>query len=725
MLCCCFIYQRIGMLILAVLGSFSMWAEDDLKKTKSFYQAYDQGVFEGKKDSVLGVQIGRIIDSGDLIKAKEILTNNLSEKSAPKEIINLWLAKIAIKQGRFKDFQKIFVASQVSSLHNLDLIKDVYHSLPSAQKNWLVKLLVKENFFQRKPESNCPYFELNQRNNRAQFLYELAKSHRFLKQLRKEIYYELYVLMPETVDRESLKKLADFKGFIAQLKVADEVKRMENLLIFGKNNEARQTFVEFMARNKKLTRPPCELDYVDAKVDRKMRKYDLARKRFTAIAAFCPKDMEIKARYMDLMLASTVGDEAALPNFEAFVTDYPTHSFTDDVLVFKANMLLDKGRIDEAQEVLARVIAEHPQGDMINRAYFLQAFNWAKQGNIPQAIKAFLEFKKVSPQGSLDFAQAQYWSARLSIFNDLSSLKNPQIKPEAKKQIYELAYSSEPTVYSWLAEQLLLALNEKAKPKIKDKAPKEEAPLTSFLNDRVLSLIRQSINFGFRDEALVMLGDLSLNQKEIDYAKEVAIYYDTLNRPEIGHQQLIRCSPHVAPFLRVALPTTFARISYPWAFNKEVRKTLLKVDVPKEIVFAIMRQESGFIAQSCSWAGAKGLMQLMYPSALGQAKAWALENLKEEDLYLPEVNILLASSLFKKYWQQFESLPLALAAYNAGPSMARSWSNKFKNYPLDTIIESISFKETRDYVKSVLGGIATYAAIAADDNPPRPELISK
>lgn len=76
---------------------------------------------------------------------------------------------------------------------------------------------------------------------------------------------------------------------------------------------------------------------------------------------------------MDLMLASTLGDEASLPSFDAFVEDYPTSSFSDDVLVFKASMLSDKGRIKEAQQVLTRVIESYPDGDMIHRAYFHKA----------------------------------------------------------------------------------------------------------------------------------------------------------------------------------------------------------------------------------------------------------------------------------------------------------------------------------------------------------------
>jgi TolA-binding protein len=714
--------SRFFMLILMCLLSLPLWSENDLKKVKALYKAHDQGVVDKNTGGLFGLHVSQMMSSNDLIKSKKLLSDKLLDENTSKEMVNLYLAKIAIKEGRFKEFQKYLVASQIMSLHNIDLIQDVYQMLPNQQKNWLVNLLVKEHFFQRKPNSACPFFELTKRKSRALFLYLLASNHRLPISVQKELLYELYVTLPEAVEAAKLKKLTGFKKFFLGLKLEEKAMRMENLLTFGKNNEARETFADSMASNKKPTKPPCELDYIDAKVDRKMRKYGAARKRFTAIAATCPTEIQIKARYMDLMLASTMGDEASLPKFDAFVIDYPTHSFADDVLLFKANILLDKGRTDEALEVLADVIAKYPHGDMINRAYFLKGFTRARMGNIEQAIKDFLELEKLSEQDSIDFAQSKYWRARLSIFGDVSDLKNPKRDKAAIQQLGELVLAR-PTVYSWLAQALLVLIKEKVPTPSGAKHPQGEVPLTNFLDNSTLSLIRKSILSGFRNEALVMLGDVSVSEKDVDFAKEVAVYYDTLNRPEAGHQQLIRCNPQIAHSLRKALPETYARISYPHAFVVEVDKSLERVDVPREIIFAIMRQESGFIAESCSWAGAKGLMQLMYPSALSQAKLWAMSDLKEEDLYTPAVNILLASSLFKNYWQQFGNLALALAAYNAGPGIARSWSNKYSSVPLDTLIESISFKETRDYVKSVLGGTFAYTAINNPKSPPRLELM--
>ena len=56
------------------------------------------------------------------------------------------------------------------------------------------------------------------------------------------------------------------------------------------------------------------------------------------------------------------------------------------------------------------------------------------------------------------------------------------------------------------------------------------------------------------------------------------------------------------------------------------------------------------------------------------------------------------------------SMPLAAAAYNAGPGRPRSWRN---GPVMEAAIwaENVPFGETRDYVKKVLANTTIYAAI--------------
>lgn len=717
---------RACVLLMMYLLSPFLRANSGLSNVKEQYEKYDRDLTGSKTSDLLGLCIEELIKKSKLSEANKLLNQRLLTENAPVEIIHYWLAKIAMIEGRYPAFREhLRLASDIGILKNTVLVKQIYDTLPPSEKNWLVQRLIDEGFFNRPQESSCPFFELNQRKNRADFIYQLNKNHRLQKKIRDQLFYELYVLLPEVIDAPLLEESVGFLNFFKRLKAADLVKRMELLLTFGKNIETRNTLAASVPFQKKMSHSDiCELSYVDAKVDRKLRRYDTARTRFASIIAECGADTQRKARYMDLMIASMMGDEKSLPKFSSFVASYPTHSLSDDVLIFKAGLLLEKNRVDEAEQALGQLIEQFPTGDMIHRALFLRAFTWAKAGLTEQAIGALGELLRISASDTLDFAQAQYWMARLSIFSDLESMVNPRKKGlvTAKKQLRELVYSPSRTVYSWLALNLLHSLGEKVIKKTDQHKPNSEAKIVAGTGDKDLRKLETLVVNGFRTEALELLDDIVVDAKKIDRAARLASFYDMLNRPEAGHQKLVRCDADLALSLSRKIPQTFARLSYPRPFAQVVDSTIMRVDVPDALIFSIMRQESGFLSQSCSWAGAKGLMQLIYSSALNQGRVWAINGLSEHDLYLPHINVFIASSLLQSYWERFGNLAVGLAAYNAGPTMAKSWLTKNKGAPLDTFIENISFKETRAYVKNVLGGTFAYAVNEGSIALPRLEL---
>lgn len=663
-----------------------------------------------------GPTIYEHVKKGALDAALRLL--KADKTSQPQSIDHWWLAKIALARSNFKDFQKhIAEIKDLPLLKNTKLARELYEALPPSQQAWLSQRIANVGYFETPPASPCPYFELKQRRDRGEFLFLLQKNHRFTQMIENNLFHELYVVMPEVIDINDLRTLPGFTRYEKSLPLNHIVKRMEHLILFGKNIEARKTFDDQKsARTKPVPSKTdlCELEFVDAKIDRKQKKYDRARARFKDLSTYCPTETEQKARYLDLMLASQRGDETALSSFAKFVERNPTHGFSDDVLLFKANLLFDKNRIDDGLVVLDQIIASYPKGDMIERALFLKGFHLAKRGKNDEAIKTFNALHNATIPGQLERAQATYWIARLTLFPHLYHLqKSSKPKDEmAQAALFDLAKSSSPNVYSWLAVGLLSHLDDKRTlphQKTPSVSSTKKLPSESKELDRIEDLIVR----GFRDEALALLDDMRIDENKSDFAIRMAMMYDELNNPAAGHQKLIRCNFVVAQNLKKEVPHIYQKISFPRPFTKEVAFARKKIDVPEDIIFAIMRQESGFLPDSVSWAGAKGLMQLMYASALSQAKTWGIANLQEDDLYSPEINILLATSLLQNYWQQFGSIVIGLAAYNAGPNMAATWQTKNKGGNLDVFIEDITFKETRDYVKAVVGNIYAYMTLNA------------
>ena len=140
--------------------------------------------------------------------------------------------------------------------------------------------------------------------------------------------------------------------------------------------------------------------------------------------------------------------------------------------------------------------------------------------------------------------------------------------------------------------------------------------------------------------------------------------------------------------------------------------------MPKqELVLAVKRQESEFDSKDNSYAGARGLMQLMTYTAKLVAKQAKMPYSKSRLKSDPEYNIKLGSYYLTGLLEDYEgSYPFALAAYNAGPKRVKYWK-KINGNPqkgkIDYIdwVELIKFKETRNYVQRVLENYNVYRYI--------------
>ena len=132
-------------------------------------------------------------------------------------------------------------------------------------------------------------------------------------------------------------------------------------------------------------------------------------------------------------------------------------------------------------------------------------------------------------------------------------------------------------------------------------------------------------------------------------------------------------------------------------------------DIDVALLYGIARQESRFIADIVSSAGAVGLMQLMPGTARWVAKQVGRGDYSPALIADAELNTQFGAFYFKYWFERLERMPaLAAAAYNAGPGRAQAWRPQA---PLEGAIwvETIPFNETRDYVKKVLANAYVYA----------------
>jgi len=153
---------------------------------------------------------------------------------------------------------------------------------------------------------------------------------------------------------------------------------------------------------------------------------------------------------------------------------------------------------------------------------------------------------------------------------------------------------------------------------------------------------------------------------------------------------------------------------FPMPFRDAVVRRSQAINLDPSYVYGLIRQESRFIMDARSGVGASGLMQVMPATARWTAKKIGLDSFTPEQINDRDTNITIGTAYLKLALDDLGgSMPMAAAAYNAGPGRPRTWRGQAGSPVLDAAIwaENVPFTETRDYVKKVLSNTTNYAAI--------------
>lgn len=149
-------------------------------------------------------------------------------------------------------------------------------------------------------------------------------------------------------------------------------------------------------------------------------------------------------------------------------------------------------------------------------------------------------------------------------------------------------------------------------------------------------------------------------------------------------------------------------------------------DLDPFIILSIIRQESAFNPKARSKAGARGLMQVMVPTAK------KIAFLSSRKLFDPSTNVKVGVKLFLNQVQRFDGdIELALAAYNAGRFKVEAWQKRYPASDKMLFLDLIPYKETREYVTMILRNYYWYQRLYGDKSPDKksvykmPSLIER
>ncbi len=453
------------------------------------------------------------------------------------------------------------------------------------------------------------------------------------------------------------------------------------------------------------------------------RKYwDLKR-----MLKYLPSDYRALYNARQILMSNSYGVDNAIAKVPQFLKRDPGLEF--DRLRWRNR----RGRLDGSLEILYQN-ANKTESQMVRPDKW-----WEQRESVTRSLiykKRYKTAYKVASEHSLSsgpsFAEAEWLSGWIA----LTFLKSPEYAINHFENFYNnVGYpiSLARGAY-WLGESYEKLNEKETANKFYQEASK--FPMT-YYGQLAFNKINPGGNFELKDESnydkdyekefkknklikhVILLHELDASQ----YAKDILKHLADLNIEKGSEVLAAELSTSVERYdfaIQISKKASYEKRFYN-KFNYPVIATPKIVNnkqMPKqEIVLAIIRQESEFDLKANSWAGARGMMQLMKYTAKIVAKQAKLPYSLSRLTTDPEYNIKLGSYYFNGLLNDYNGIyPFAIAAYNAGPNRVKTWRRVNGDPSKGQIsyinwIEQIRFEETRNYVQRVLENINVYKYI--------------
>lgn len=481
---------------------------------------------------------------------------------------------------------------------------------------------------------------------------------------------------------------------------------------------------QVLSRVIRLARPngdlQCRARHDLATVASRLRDHERAAKLFDAAVAACQDpDMRVRSLYRGAKAYEAAGRcEDAARLYATVESEFKDHSYADDARLHGAVCALALGDRARFEAMLSTLPDDYPQGDMRAEALWMLAMDGFEQGQADRACEAMRRYNELFPieEGWYAAGRSGYWLGRAEeLLGDKTSAASR----------YEQVVSTSPfTWYMVLAYNRLAALDAaRARDLLARLAPAtgdQPAMFRRALLDEVpglatgIELLRLGLVTRARRDLDAVLARPKLPS---DVYWLVAALYRGLGDFEEMRDISSRAGSEWSrryPSGRDLMPWTLA---FPKAYEAEVAAAAVESRVAPSLLWAVMREESGFNSGIESWANAVGLMQLILPTARRVGKDLGLAATPAA-LRNPAVNIRIGAAYLARLAQRFDGHPaLVVAGYNAGEGAVLRWLKARPSSDLDMFVERIPYDQTRGYTKRVLATLATYGFLYEPDRP--------
>jgi soluble lytic murein transglycosylase len=405
---------------------------------------------------------------------------------------------------------------------------------------------------------------------------------------------------------------------------------------------------------------------------------------------------------------------------------------SDDVRIAHARSLARAGQVEAGARNLEKIGSE-ARGSSGARAYLLAALLWDGEDETERARRLFENVVRRSPHSS--YAKAALWRLGWSAyqagrFTDalvyFEALERREEDPiAALRPRYWSARAAERDGRDGAVQSFAAIAREYPLSyygwRARDRAREEDAPAvapvsvrpgTTAIGDAALERPRILIEAGLLDAAREELNRLFPAARGLGDRLALAQLY--ADAGDFHRPQRLVVDAYLDELARGPAPAQLEIWWHAWPmpFEREVREALAGRSAPsQELLYAIMREESGYRPEVVSVSGARGLLQLMPSTAERLAADTRPGVLDPDDLFDPGLNIALGATYLEQLLGRFDgNRAAAIGSYNAGPGAVSRWLER-EDGDDDEWVEAIAYEQTRAYVKRVLRSIHAYQVL--------------
>ncbi|MCB9680919.1 MAG: transglycosylase SLT domain-containing protein [Alphaproteobacteria bacterium] len=403
--------------------------------------------------------------------------------------------------------------------------------------------------------------------------------------------------------------------------------------------------------------------------------------------------------------------DASVAAFAAIADLYADTTFADDGLTRAGISALEGGDTERALTLWRAALDRFPTGDTVPEATFRLAFTLYDEGRTDEAVAVADRLAQLPLSADEVHVHAgQYWAARWRAYPSVHAphalTKDAAARAEAVRLWAEVARSAPTHWYGALAWAQLDRLDPAVAARVATHPPPLAPDATwsvraAFLADPDVADGVALLRLGLVDAAAVALADVdpdALLPGEVGWWMELRIDAgDWVATHDALHRWL---RVHPLGTLGDAEPLV-VRLAFPDRYWDLTRVREAEVGLQPRFLHALVREESSFDRKIVSYAGARGLSQLMPATAKEVARKVGV-SVAGDALFDPDTNLRVgARYLSDMVTREQGDTSLALACYNAGPGNVDKWVRERGNLPLDEFVERIPFRDTRGYVKRV------------------------